>query len=461
LPADESAKGFIDLTNEKPDGYCQMKLNNLKHQLHDTLKQNYFTYDTNWEDISTGKADLKSFADKVFQDISSVLVEQTNDMVKTDGLQYEIQLHEEFKNRLTENFIGRRESLKQIKDYLNDSSENKVLSVIGDSGSGKSSLIAQAIKNVEAEIKNTKLFYRFIGISSQTTNTLSFLISLSVQIAKAYNTSLEELAGEGKDIYSIQGITEVFKKCLMLATADNPIVLFIDALDQFSENSGGNVLFWLPSQLPDHTKMVVSVLPVLASQLKDTKTMLLPVLPAHDAKQILECWLALNNRKLTTRQSSEVLDKFNKNGLPIYLKLAFERAKHWHSYDKETNLNTDAKGIINNFFEYLEKEHTEDFVRNTVCYMLSGRYQGLTENEILEILVFDKEYWNIFLSKTHPDHRKELEGVTKIPIVVWSRLYLDLEPFLTERDAHGIPIITFFHRQFIEVLREKYQLTEN
>jgi hypothetical protein len=277
LPADESAKGFIDLTNEKPDGYCQMKLNNLKHQLHDTLKQNYFTYDTNWEDISTGKADLKSFADKVFQDISSVLVEQTNDMVKTDGLQYEIQLHEEFKNRLTENFIGRRESLKQIKDYLNDSSENKVLSVIGDSGSGKSSLIAQAIKNVEAEIKNTKLFYRFIGISSQTTNTLSFLISLSVQIAKAYNTSLEELAGEGKDIYSIQGITEVFKKCLMLATADNPIVLFIDALDQFSENSGGMCSSGSLRNCPIIPKWWFQFLPVLASQLKDTKTMLLPV----------------------------------------------------------------------------------------------------------------------------------------------------------------------------------------
>jgi hypothetical protein len=90
--------------------------------------------------------------------------------------------------------------------------------------------------------------------------------------------------------------------------------------------------------------------------------------------------------------------------------------------------------------------------------MLSGRYQGLTENEILEILVFDKEYWKIFLNKTHPDHRKELKGVTKIPIVVWSRLYLDLEPFLTERDANGIPIITFFHRQFFEVLRERYEL---
>jgi hypothetical protein len=99
--------------------------------------------------------------------------------------------------------------------------------------------------------------------------------------------------------------------------------------------------------------------------------------------------------------------------------------------------------------------------------MLCGRYQGLAENEILEIFAFDEELWAKFLETTHEAHRQELidmrvelKGSMKIPIVVWSRLYLDLEPFLTERDAHGIPIITFFHRQFIEVLGERYGLVE-
>ncbi len=68
----------------------------------------------------------------------------------------------------------------------------------------------------------------------------------------------------------------------------------------------------------------------------------------------------------------------------------------------------------------------------------------------------------------HKDHLKKLKKMKadleenkkwmKIPIAVWSRLYLDLEPYLTERDADGVPIITFFHRQFNEVLRERYGL---
>jgi hypothetical protein len=216
--------------------------------------------------------------------------------------------------------------------------------------------------------------------------------------------------------------------------------------------------------------MVVSSLPDLETQLANHYTKNLPVLPMEDATQILERWLNAISRRLTEEQQKEVLNKFSKTKLAIYLKLAFEQAKKWNSYTKEkdSNLLNDVKGIINDFFGELENEHSEEFVRNVICYILCGRYQGLAENEILEILAFDEDYWKLFLEKSYPEHRQELidqkeklKGAMKIPIVVWSRLFLDLEPFLTERDADGVPIITFFHRQFNEVLRERYGLDEN
>lgn len=194
--------------------------------------------------------------------------------------------------------------------------------------------------------------------------------------------------------------------------------------------------------------------------MQNTITVQVPVLPEQEADLILKRWLTVNNRQLKEKQTEEVLTKFKHTKLPIYLKLAFERAKHWHSYDTNIELQSDVKGILNDFFQYLEDEHTEEFVRAVICYLLCGKYQGLAENEILEILVFDKDYWKIFFERTHEDHRKELEDVTKIPIVVWSRLFHDLEPFLTERDADGVLIVTFFHKQFNEVLKERYKLVE-
>jgi hypothetical protein len=216
--------------------------------------------------------------------------------------------------------------------------------------------------------------------------------------------------------------------------------------------------------------MLVSSLPELKTQLGNHFNIALDLLPVEEATQILERWLSAIRRTLTPEQKKEVLTKFNKTKLPIFLKLAFEQAKKWNSFTSDFRLQEDVKGIINGFIDLLEEEHVKDFVQDVISYMLSGRYMGLAENEILEILAFDEEHWQKFLERTHPDHRQELidqkeefkksNGSMKIPMVVWSRLFLDLEPFLTERDADGVPIITFFHRQFNEVLSERYELIE-
>ncbi len=180
--------------------------------------------------------------------------------------------------------------------------------------------------------------------------------------------------------------------------------------------------------------MIVSALPELRSLLSTHSLVDLPVLPVEEASKILERWLKAASRKLTGGQQKEVLDKFSLTGLPIYLKLAFEQAKKWNSFtgEKEYTLEKDVKGIINSFIDLLEDEHTEDFVRDVICLMLCGRYQGLAENEILEIFAFDKELWEQFLNRTHKDHRSELilmkkelekdNKSMKIPIAVWSRL---------------------------------------
>ncbi len=126
----------------------------------------------------------------------------------------------------------------------------------------------------------------------------------------------------------------------------------------------------------------------------------MPVLPVEEATKILERWLKSINRKLTPAQQERSAGKIQSDWLPIYLKLAFERAKKWNSYTENFVLEDDVKGIINGFIDMLEAEHTEDFVRDVICLMLCGRYQGLAENEILEIFAFDKDLWEQFLDRT-------------------------------------------------------------
>jgi len=460
LPENADANGFIDLVDKKSDEYCKTKLKNLKSGLKLTLGSNCINYQTDWENSQSVMSEdtHKAFKEKVLTFLKDIIEAQIEAVIDKDEITHEVKLHEEYKERLTEHFKGREDILKTIQNYLGNGSEKKVLSLIGTSGSGKSSVMAQTAK-LNENSKNV-MVYRFIGTTSRSSNIMSLLQSVCGQIAKEFGIDAKTLAREGdeKAWYDINGLSDILRKCLALATAETPILLFLDSLDQLSETDNAKALYWLPRELPDHARMVASSLPELEPALGATCKEELPVMPVENAMIILEKWFSSFHRTLTIDQKNLIINSFLNTQLPIYLKLAFEKAKHWHSFDNKHHLKEDVKGIINDYFDDLENDHTEDFVRNVVCYLLCGRYLGLAENEILEILVFDKEYWKIFLGKSHPEHKVELETVTKIPIVVWSRLFLDLEPFLAERDADGVPIITFFHRQFNEVLRERYHL---
>jgi hypothetical protein len=464
LPNDKTADGYIDLINERVDAYSGGQLSKLKDELSAKLGDHYVTYPAQWVEKKSAIEDTAKFEETVYNFLEKIIQQQIDELISPDEIDHEVKLHTEFKDKLTEYFCGRKTTLETIKNYCGDTERN-VLSLIGDSGSGKSSVMAKAILDLQNCNANALTVFRFIGITSNSSNIISLLRNICWQIAREFNVTLESLAGEGKEkaLYEINGMTEVYRKCLALGTAEKPVIVFLDALDQLSDTDNAKALYWIPRELPGNAKVIVSSITEEEGKLGSTSVEHLPLLPIEEAEKILSRWLGSINRKLTPEQQTEVITKFSINKLPIYLKIAFEQAKNWHSYDGKISIHEDVKGIINDFFKQLEIEHDRDFVEHVICYMLCGRYQGLAENEILEILVFDERYWNdsFLIKKTHKDHRAELAGVTKIPIVVWSLLYLDLEPFLTERDADGVPIITFFHRQFNEVLRERYKLDED
>lgn len=480
LPQDEKARDYMEIKDGKPDGESKNALDNLKVELKDRLGDHYVTYNADWKENKSRVTDPEKFTEDIYQFLYGIIKEQLETIISKDEIGQEKKLHREFKNILVEHFRGREETLTSINNYLKNSQEKKALSLIGDSGSGKSSVMAEAIRRTENDAQNALIVYRFIGVTSSSTNIISLLRSVCGQIADAFDQTLETVAGKDreKSLYEIYVLSEVLQKCLALATPDKPIVLFLDALNQLSDTDNAKALYWLPREIPENVKIVVSSLPELKENLNETRIEILPLLPKQEAREILKKWFASITRTLTADQFNEVIESFNITKLPIYLKVAFEMARHWHSYKKDYDIEDDVTGLINEYFDFLEnEEHNKEFVQTALSYMLCGKYMGLTENEILEILVFDKAFWNnVFLEKiTHPDHRQELidlkeylesekEGkprvAMKIPIVVWSRLFLNLEPFLTEKDADGVPIITFFHQQFFEVLRERYGLIE-
>jgi hypothetical protein len=252
LPSDKSADGYVDLINEKPDSdnkiqdpYSKKQLIDLKVRLKKKLGNHYIPYNAKWKAGKTEMNDPEGFENTIYNFLENIIKEQLKTIISPDEINHETKLHSEFKEKLTEYFCGREDILKTLKTYLNNDSEKRVLAMIGDSGSGKSSVMAKAIQEAEKNYENALIVSRFIGTSSRSSNIISLLQSVCVQIVRKFDTTLEALAGEGreKSLYDLNGLSEILKKCLTLGTEQKPIFLFLDALDQLSDSDNAKSLY--------------------------------------------------------------------------------------------------------------------------------------------------------------------------------------------------------------------------
>jgi hypothetical protein len=184
----------------------------------------------------------------------------------------------------------------------------------------------------------------------------------------------------------------------------------------------------------------------------------------EEGEELLEVWLEAAGRTLQPDQRKHVLDRFasasvgeqqeeEQGGLPLYLKLAFEEARRWRSYDGVPELHPTIRGVIrDDLFARLSAEanHGGVFVRRALGYLGAAK-NGLSEEEILDVLSAEPEVLADFRRRS-----PKSPEVASLPVAVWSRLYFDLEPYLTEQSADGTSLMGFYHRQLGEVVEKDY-----
>jgi WD40 repeat protein len=245
-----------------------------------------------------------------------------------------------------------------------------------------------------------------------------------------------------------------FPERLKLASKEKPLFLFLDALDQLSDLFNASNLSWLP-ELPEHVRIVVSTLPepypcltVLKNRLPAEKLIELGMMQQEEGSVLLDLWLADAGRTLQDLQRDEILSKFTINGLPLYLRLAFEESRRWRSYIEYMPISSDIPGIIRDLFRRLANKanHGKVLVERSLGYLGASK-NGLTEDEVLDVLSRDHSVMADFKFRS-----PKSPSVNSIPVVVWSRLYFDIKPYLNEKNADGTSLLAFFHRQFSEVV---------
>ncbi|XP_077984721.1 NACHT domain- and WD repeat-containing protein 1-like [Glandiceps talaboti] len=414
----------------------------------------------------------QEYLDRFCQDFQSKLQEKVEEAIKerkqsevTDQVFREVLQHARFCNSKCEMFHGQADALQTIKTYVTGQSKTPLV-IYGESGCGKTSMIAMAAKSTRGWFPGGAVtVLRFIGTTPDSTTLRRTLYSISKQ--------LSQISGDEQTISEdLKNLTEEFEERLKNASNGRPLVLYIDSLDQFDPDDGAHQLHWLPMKLPDNVKLVVSTLvddkyecfPTLRANLKDDRSFLqVPRMKDSDVKVILEKWLAIRNRTLTSKQMEVLIGAFQKCPLPLFLKISFDGACQWTSYtnpedtifynaiynsDQDKGDNSPVRRVIAALFETIERNHGELLVSRALAYITAAK-SGLTENELEDLLSCDDDVLNdVFQYWTPP--------IRRLPPLLWIRIRTDLEPYFVERGADGARVIYWYHRQFTEAARDRY-----
>jgi hypothetical protein len=451
MPADRSASAFTDIDEKGAvDPEARSRLQALKERLRDRLHTHVHEYEADWQGTSPSTVHLDRFCDEAWSNLSETILAEIVQMGTADPVETERVEHEAFGRERARFFFGREDYLSAIAKYLGGA-EKAPLALFGASGSGKSALIATAIEQAKKSRPQAALIHRFIGASPQSSDIRSLLESLCREITRACSGDETTIPSEYKEL------AEEFPKRLALATSAKPVIVFLDAMDQLSDGHNARSLLWLPATLPEHVRLVVSVAPsdcweVLKKKIDASSQIELQPMPAEEGSFILDSWLKNAGRALQEAQREEVLDKFTKEGLPLHLKFAFEEARRWRSFAGIADVAPDVTGIVRQMLARLSSEvnHGPILVARSLAYLRAAK-NGLSEDEAVDLLSRDDEVDADFQARSFfkpPEKR--------LPIVVWSRLYFDLEPYLNERSADGTALLGFFHRQLGEVIDADY-----
>lgn len=414
--------------------------------------------------------DIVALGERIELDLKERISRQLDEFRQADPRCREEEEHLEFAFERTEFFEGRSGPLKAIRSFLDLESKTsrRTLVVHGPSGTGKSAVMAKAFLSMR-ESEAHSVIGRFVGATPSSQNLGSLLFDLINQLTIVAGKDAEELRESHPS--KLEGELEIVLK---EAAEKRPIVIFIDACDQLDSEGEPNSLSWLPSETPKNVRIVVSM---LERPGKPAGAMFDKVLRIRDlfefveiggiepqvGSRILDRWLSNAGRTLIEAQRSAVLEAFRKNRSGLYLKLLFERAMLWRSYDLPSEtykyLPSTTRGMLNQLFDDMSKRgsHGELLVNRIMGFLAASR-SGLSEDEILSLLLADPNFSQWF--KENARHQfMEVRGQA-LPVVLWSRFHKDFDAYLTDRFGDGRLLFTFYHRQVAEAAADRFLVTE-
>lgn len=451
LPEDASAAPYADVRDGSRDPAATLAVEALRARLRERLGARVQEYQARWDAGTVSTDHLARLNADVYDALAGAIGAELDRLEELDPLDVESDTHARFAADRAAHLVGREELLARVAQLRRETPYRAAV-VCGVAGSGKSAVLAEAARTAATEDPNAVVICRFVGATPSSSFGPELLRGVWAEIDRAYGVTDGGAPGDENQLLSR------FHEQLGRATEERPLRLLIDGLDQLADHDPVRKLTWLPDFLPPHAWFVVSTRPGvelerLRQRLGDEQVVEVPGLSGDDGAGLLAHWLGSTGRTLQPEQERAVLSAFAQSGgLPLHLRLASEEARLWASWDEAETLPADVPALIDVLFARLSREENHGAVLvSRALGLLATARNGLTEDELLDLLSDDRDVMVDFARRSPRSPKVE-----RLPVVVWSRLFADLEPYLTARGADGTVTIGFYHRELADAAARAY-----
>ena len=216
------------------------KLQNLKQE----IKESAFHV--------TEYASPKDIGNAVLNDLIEIIDEKYPKDTTPDPHEQEIFVHEAFARERTHIYIEDEQLLEKLDKHA--SSSNQPLVILGESGCGKSALLANWVFRYREKHPDEKLFMHFIGATSSSTDWKFMLRRIMEELKQRFDIQ-QNIPEDDTELRL------AFVNWIHMASARGKFILIIDALNQLEDKEGALNLVWLPQKIPENIRLFVSTLP--------------------------------------------------------------------------------------------------------------------------------------------------------------------------------------------------------
>ncbi|WP_321508186.1 tetratricopeptide repeat protein [uncultured Methanoregula sp.] len=393
----------------------------------------------------------REFGSRVLQDLLEV-IEQFPPPGKRDALDRETAVHETFAKSRFGIYIERQHYFDTLDAHARGNGPPLV--ILGDSGSGKSALLAHWVKRYRegvqtgtteksfgpspSEIQPLVLIH-FIGASEESTDYVAMLRRIMGELRRHFRFD-EEIPERPEEIRA------AFANWLHMAAARGKVILIIDALNQLEDRDGAPDLVWLPTVIPSNIRLIVSTLPGRSlDSLKERGWPAMNVEPlAHDEQEELIRFYLAQYRRTPSVELVQKISNASQSKNPLYLRCLLEELRLYGDHDTlmaeaERYLRArEIDGLFCLILERWEKDFNRDrpeLVQDVMKLIWASR-RGLSEPELLDMTGRDGN---------------------PMPGAFWSPLSLSMEKALINRSG----LLGFFHDYLKKAVEARYLGSES